>query len=42
MQRVTLALEGIDWELVFVDDNSTDGTWQRLYDQIIRPLEAPR
>ncbi len=26
----TLASEGVDWELVFVNDGSKDGTWQRI------------
>ena len=30
VRRVTLALEGIDWELIFVDDDSPDATWQQV------------
>lgn len=30
VRRVVLALEGIDWELIFVDDDSPDATWQRV------------
>jgi dolichol-phosphate mannosyltransferase len=30
VRRVALALEGVDWELVFVDDDSPDATWQRV------------
>ncbi|MFD2112404.1 glycosyltransferase family 2 protein [Thiorhodococcus fuscus] len=29
-RRVSLALEGIDWELIFVDDDSPDGTPERV------------
>ena len=39
--RLEHVLDGIDWEVVFVDDDSTDGTWQRLteisqYDRRVR------
>ena len=27
-RRLAATLEGIPWEVVFVDDNSPDGTWQ--------------
>ena len=30
VRRVALALEGVDWELVFVDDDSPDETWRRV------------
>lgn len=30
VRRVILALEGIDWELIFVDDDSPDATWQQV------------
>jgi dolichol-phosphate mannosyltransferase len=29
VRRVELALQGIDWELIFVDDDSPDGTAER-------------
>ena len=28
--RVAIALEGVDWEMIFVDDDSPDGTAQAL------------
>jgi dolichol-phosphate mannosyltransferase len=28
LQRLELALAGVPWEVVFVDDNSPDGTWE--------------
>ncbi|HYN58663.1 MAG TPA: glycosyltransferase family 2 protein [Rubrivivax sp.] len=31
-ERVSAALPGIDWELIFVDDDSPDGTAERLAD----------
>ncbi len=30
VQRLDRVLAGIDWEVVFVDDNSTDGTAERV------------
>ncbi len=30
VRRVALALEGLDWELIFVDDDSPDATWRRV------------
>ncbi|WP_344696828.1 glycosyltransferase family 2 protein [Sphingomonas rosea] len=30
VERIDRVLDGIEWEVVFVDDHSTDGTWQRL------------
>jgi dolichol-phosphate mannosyltransferase len=30
VRRVAAALDGVDWEIVFVDDDSPDSTWQRL------------
>lgn len=30
VRRVALALEGVDWELIFVDDDSPDETWRRV------------
>jgi undecaprenyl-phosphate 4-deoxy-4-formamido-L-arabinose transferase len=29
-RRIASALDGRDWEAIFVDDGSTDGTWARL------------
>ncbi|MDL2291387.1 glycosyltransferase family 2 protein, partial [Desulfovibrio sp. OttesenSCG-928-F20] len=31
-KQIQSHLEGIDWELIFVDDNSTDGTLDELYE----------
>ncbi len=28
--RLAETLEGISWEVIFVDDNSPDGTWQAV------------
>ena len=28
--RLAVALDGIAWEVIFVDDNSPDGTWRRV------------
>lgn len=30
IERVSIALEGFDWEIVFVDDDSTDGTAEEI------------
>ena len=30
MASLEAALEGIAWEVVFVDDNSPDGTWREI------------
>src|SRR5207253_8753419 len=29
-RRIAAALDGGDWEAIFVDDGSTDGTWAKL------------
>lgn len=31
-ERLAETLEGISWEVIFVDDNSPDGTWQTVQD----------
>ena len=47
-ERVRAAMAGLAWEIVFVDDDSTDGTraivldWQRRYPDRIRVLLQPR
>jgi len=30
VQRLEAALEGHDWEAIFVDDDSPDGTWEKV------------
>ena len=30
IERLESVLSGLDWEVVFVDDDSSDGTWQNL------------
>lgn len=30
VERLERVLSGMNWEVVFVDDDSTDGTWQEL------------
>ncbi|MDR0868409.1 MAG: glycosyltransferase family 2 protein [Planctomycetota bacterium] len=32
LEKLTAALSGVDWEVIFVDDNSPDKTWQRVAD----------
>lgn len=33
IQKLTAALEGVDWEVIFVDDDSPDGTSERVREQ---------